>query len=290
MKLCILGGRGMLGHMLYQVLKPAFGDVSLTVRGRVEDSPEVIERFGRRAVIANVDAMFPADCAKVLRGLRPDILLNCIGVLKPLPGGEDPITSIAVNGLFPHYLARAAQEWGGRVVHFSTDCVFSGARGNYREDDLPDANDLYGRSKLIGEPSGKGVLTLRTSIIGPELAHKRSLLEWFMSEARHRHAVKGFRNAVFSGLTTLRLAQIVQRTIQDFPELAGTYHVAGEAISKYDLLCALREAHDLEVAITADDQVVIDRTLNATRFERATGMARPAWAEMIAEMAEGVAA
>ena len=279
----------MLGHKMYEVLNQAFDDVSLTVQGSAEENAEVVGRFGRSPVIAGFDAMHPAHCINLLRELRPNIVVNCIGVVKQRAMSEDQTRMVNVNGLFPHHLASAVAEWNGRVVHFSTDCVFSGLKGNYNENDLPDAVDLYGRSKLIGEPHGSHVLTLRTSMIGPELAHKTSLFEWFLHETQGGRAVKGYRRAIFSGLTTLRLAQITAQLIRDFPELSGLFHVAGEAISKYDLLCKLREAYDLDVQIIPDDEVVIDRSLDSSRFERATGTARPLWKEMIREMVEGVA-
>jgi dTDP-4-dehydrorhamnose reductase len=291
MKICILGGRGMLGHKMYEVLSQAFDEVSLTIQGSAAQNAEVLARFGRNPVIAEFDAMHPEHCAEQLRELQPEVVVNCIGVVKQRAESADPIKMITVNGLFPHYLASAAAEWNGRVIHFSTDCVFSGRKGNYTENDLSDVSndDLYGRSKLIGEPHGKNVLTLRTSMIGPEIAHKKSFLEWFLQEARDGRAVKGYRRVVFSGLTTLRLAQITIRLIRDFSGLSGLYHVAGEAISKHNLLLKLREAYDLDVQISADDEFVIDRSLDSSCFERATRMERPIWKEMIAEMAEGVA-
>ncbi len=175
------------------------------------------------------------------------------------------------------------ESWKARLIHISTDCVFSGKRGKYREEDLPDAADLYGRSKLLGEITGGRALTLRTSMIGHELAGRHSLLEWFL--AQQGKAVAGYRHAIFSGLTTRRLAELIATLIADFPDLCGLYHVAGEAISKFELLSLVRGCFGLDIEIVPEDDFVIDRSLDSTRFVQATGIARPQWAEMIAQLA-----
>jgi dTDP-4-dehydrorhamnose reductase len=285
MKICVLGGGGMLGHKMYEEIRRTHNDVWLSVHGTAGDNPAVVERFGTDSLITGFDVMEPARCTDRLRELRPDVIVNCIGVLKRHAHTQwDAIRAIAVNGLFPHHLSHAAEEWNGRVIHFSTDCVFRGDKGRYSEDDIPDATDLYGRSKTIGEPHAENTLVVRTSLIGPELAHKHSLLEWFLREARNGREIKGYRRAIFSGLTTLRLALLTGQLIRCFPKLAGVFHVSGETISKYDLLCLLRDAFRLQAAVCPDDSLVINRSLDSSKFRNATGIMPPQWRDMIAEL------
>jgi len=276
MRVLILGAGGMLGHKVWQVLRDRF-DCRAAVRTR---SP--LPLFEDHRVIDGFDAADFEGVTRLITKIRPEVVVNCIGVVKQLAAAHDPIASITLNSLFPHVVARACGEVGARMIHISTDCVFAGRRGDYAEDDLPDATDLYGRSKLLGEvPSPH--LTIRTSIIGRELRTANGLVEWFLS---HRGgSVRGFTKAVFPGVTTTTLANMLATAIEQHPGLHGLYHVAAEAISKYDLLVMLNEAFDAGVAITPDDSVVIDRSLDATRFRSATGLVPPSWPEMIAALA-----
>jgi dTDP-4-dehydrorhamnose reductase len=189
---------------------------------------------------------------------------------------------VAVNALFPHLLARAAGATGTRLIHLSTDCVFSGRKGNYAEEDVPDAQDLYGRSKLVGEVTGAQCLTIRTSMIGREVQGRLALVEWFLSA---ESPVRGFRHATFSGLTTIRLADLIGTVIEEFPSLRGVYQVAAQPIDKHSLLHLIRDAYGRNVDITPDDQVRIDRSLDGRRFREETGITAPPWPAMITEMA-----
>jgi dTDP-4-dehydrorhamnose reductase len=275
MRVLILGAGGMLGHKVWQIFRDRF-DCRAAVRTRLP-----LPLFDDDRVIDGFDAFDFDGVTRLIAKVRPEVVVNCIGVVKQLAAAHDPIASITLNSLFPHVVARACAEVGARMIHSSTDCVFSGRRGNYAEDDVPDAADLYGRSKLLGEVSAPH-LTIRTSIIGHELRTSNGLVEWFLS---HRGgSVRGFTRAVFSGVTTATLAQTLADVIEQHPDLHGLYHVAGEAISKYDLLVMLNEAFDAGVAITPDDSVVIDRSLDATRFRSVTGLVPPAWPEMIAAL------
>jgi dTDP-4-dehydrorhamnose reductase len=218
----------------------------------------------------------------------PDAVINCIGVVKQLAAAHDPIAAITMNSLLPHVLAGACAGVGARMIQISTDCVFAGTRGNYSETDVPDATDLYGRSKLLGEvteiaSSGPAPLTIRTSIIGRELSTANGLVEWFLSN--QGGSVRGFTRAVFSGVTTAVLAETLANVVEHHPALDGLYHVAAKPISKYDLLVMLNETIGGRVAIIPDDSVVIDRSLDAARFQAATGLVPPSWQEMIAALA-----
>jgi dTDP-4-dehydrorhamnose reductase len=276
MRVLILGAGGMLGHKVWQIFRDRF-DCRAAMRMRLP-----LPLFDDDRVIDGFDAGDFDGVTQLIASAQPEIVVNCIGVVKQLAAAHDPIASITLNALFPHVVARACAEVGARMVQISTDCVFLGSRGNYNERDFPDATDLYGRSKLLGEVSVPH-LTIRTSIIGRELRSANGVVEWFLSN--RGGSVRGFTKAVFSGVTTATLANTLADVIEQHPALHGLYHVAGEAITKYDLLVMLNEAFDASVAITPDDSVVIDRTLDATRCRSATGLVPPAWPEMIAALA-----
>ncbi|MGH9556269.1 MAG: dTDP-4-dehydrorhamnose reductase family protein, partial [Terriglobales bacterium] len=214
---------------------------------------------------------------------RPAVVINCIGIIKQLPEAQDPILSLTVNSLFPHRLQQLCRQMDARLLHFSTDCVFSGRRGNYTEDDVSDAEDLYGRTKFLGELDGPGSLTLRTSMIGRELRTRSGLVEWLLHNRRGK--VRGFTRAIFSGLTTLALARIAAGVIERHPQLSGLYNLSSDPISKHDLLLLLREAYGLQVEIEPSPEPAIDRSLNSRRFREAAGFVPQPWPQMVAEMA-----
>jgi dTDP-4-dehydrorhamnose reductase len=232
-------------------------------------------------IVPGVRAEEPRTIARALDETRPDAVVNCIGIVKQAV--DDPEPAIRINALFPHRLAAACRERGARLIHVSTDCVFSGEKGGYVESDLPDPVDTYGRSKLLGEPATPGALTIRTSMIGRELATSHGLLEWFLAQSGG--SVRGFRRAVFSGPTTPVLSRAIADVIERHSELDGLYHLSAEPISKHDLLVKLRDAFALDVEIEPDDSVVIDRSLDSSRFREAAGWQPPTWLEMVAELA-----
>lgn len=283
MRILVLGAAGMLGHQLVRHLA-ADHDVSGTVRALEHGAARELLRGSCDRLLEGVDATDLDSVAAALDDTRPDAVLNCIGVIKQLREAHDPATSIAVNALFPHQVAGLCAPIGARLIHFSTDCVFSGRDGNYVEDDLPDATDLYGRSKLLGEVAGRGCLTLRTSIIGRDLIKDVGLVEWFLGNRGGR--VKGFRNAIYSGFPTVSLAGIVAWLLADHDGLEGVYHVSSPPIDKYDLLVRIRDAMGLDIEIVADDEIEIDRSLNCDRFRAATGFEPPSWDELVAALAE----
>ena len=233
--------------------------------------------------LAGVTADDPASIERALDETRPDVVVNCIGLVKQRPSAADPAALIRINSLLPHTVATACAARGMRLIHVSTDCVFSGRRGGYTEDDLPDPIDLYGRSKLAGEPSGPGVLTLRTSVIGHEDGEAFGLLGWFRAADA---PVRGFTRAVFSGPTAPVLARAIGGLIEHQPALEGTWHVGADPISKHDLLVLIRDAFGLQTAIEADETVVIDRSLDPSRLRDEIGWVAPDWRTMVHELAE----
>lgn len=276
MRVLILGAGGMLGHKVWEVFRERF-DCRAAMRTRLP-----LPLFDDERVIDGFDATNFDAVARLLAKVEPAVVVNCIGVVKQLAAAQDPIASITLNSLFPHVVARACAEAGARMIHISTDCVFAGTRGHYGEDDVPDAADLYGRSKLLGEVAD-GALTIRTSIIGRELRTSNGLVEWFLSN--RGGVVRGFTNAIFSGVTTVTLARILAAVIEQHPGIHGLYHVAGAPLSKYDLLMMLNAAMGVGATIARDDSFVIDRSLDATRFQAATGLQPPEWPELIAALA-----
>ena len=277
----VLGGNGMLGHKLFQVLG---GGRSVVATVRDVDAWVGHPLLGGDdRVIGGVDATAPETVAAAIAQIRPEVVINCIGIVKQRHEASDPVQSIRVNALFPHLLARQCVELGCRLIHVSTDCVFSGRRGGYSENDEPDPVDLYGRTKLLGEVVGPGCVTIRTSMIGRELAGESGLLEWLLSQRGGR--VKGYRHAVFSGLTTVALARVIAALVSDHGGLEGLFHVASEPISKLDLLVRLNEALDLGIDIDPVREPHCDRSLDGSRFVEATGLAVPSWDSMIADLA-----
>jgi dTDP-4-dehydrorhamnose reductase len=280
MRVLILGGSGMLGHKLWQHLAPRH-ETFVTFRTIPSGFPALAPLDAAR-VRTGVTADDFATVSQAIGDVRPDVVVNCIGIIKQDAAAKDPIASVKVNALFPHLVAARCRDVGSRLVHLSTDCVFSGNKGNYSERDNPDPVDLYGRSKLLGEVDGSGHLTIRTSIIGRELNSAHGLLEWFLSRAGTR--IRGYRRAIFSGFTTNALAQVIERVIVEHGALSGVWHVAAQPISKYDLLSLANEIFDTNVAIEPDDAFTCDRSLDGSRFVTATGLVASDWRSMLEEL------
>jgi len=276
-KLLVLGGAGMLGHKMVQALGPIFPETWWTSR-----NDRVISFLPQERWVNGLDVMDWPVVEALLERLRPVWVVNCVGVIKQRAAAASPIPSITVNALLPHRLADATARWGGRVVHFSTDCVFSGRRGHYTESDQSDAEDLYGRSKFLGEVATPNALTLRTSIIGRELANHQSLLDWFLLGGNTK--VRGFRRVWWSGVTTNHLAGLVAEVIQRPEPLSGVYQVSSGRISKYDLLLRIRDAYGLRIEVDPDDGPANDRSLDGSRFAAATGYRCPSWEQLLAEV------
>jgi dTDP-4-dehydrorhamnose reductase len=280
MRLLILGGSGMLGHKLWQMFVSRF-DTYVTMR-RDFGSCKRYGIFTPDRAVDNVSAEDFNSVVQAVDKVRPAVVVNCIGIVKQAEAAKDPLVSIEVNSRFPHRLAQLCCSRDVRLIHISTDCVFSGHKGNYTEDDSSDAEDLYGRTKFLGEVSGEGCLTVRTSMIGRELETSRGLIEWFLGQ--EGKAVNGYKRSVFSGFTTNTLADIIAKIITEHNNLYGIWHVASEPITKFDLLTLVKQIYGLHIAIRPDDAVVVDRSLNADRFRQATGLLPPPWHDMIEQM------
>jgi dTDP-4-dehydrorhamnose reductase len=276
----VLGATGMLGHT---VLRLFAQDPGLTVFGsaRTPSSARLLPAGVRDRIVTGVDVESMDSLAGAFAETRPGLVVNCVGLVKQLSAADDPLVALPINAMFPHRLSRLCAVANARLVHVSTDCVFSGTKGMYTEDDTSDAKDLYGRSKYLGELHQPHAITLRTSIIGHELAGAHGLVEWFLSQTS---AVRGYSRAIFSGLPTVELARVIRDHVLPNPRLHGVYHVAAEPIAKLDLLNLVAKAYDRSIPITPDASVQIDRSLNGERFRAATGYAAPAWPELVRRM------
>lgn len=280
MRVLVLGAGGMMGHMACRLLTDSH-DVVGTIRSEWTDRSAISRFVSRDFCIDGVDVLDVRQVEQVLDTVGPDVVLNCVGIVKQLSAAKDALQSIECNSLLPHRLAVLCSDRGVRLIHLSTDCVFSGHRGMYTEDDIPDPIDLYGRSKLLGETATEEGLTIRTSIVGRQISGSTSFFEWILSSRDQQ--VKGFDRAVYSGVTTMALARIVSRIIDEHPDLSGVWQVASTPITKYELIVRLNELLALGIDVERDVEMECDRSLDGSRFENHTGIVVPSWDQMLAD-------
>lgn len=276
----VLGSTGMLGSAVLRVFSQKAG-ISVFGSARSSSMVQKLPAVLQEKVITGVDAEHPDHLTSLIDRTRPDVIVNCVGLVKQLALANDPLSALPINALLPHRLAKLAHMVGARLVHISTDCVFKGTKGGYVEGDEPDAQDLYGRSKLLGEVDYDNALTLRTSIIGTELDSAHGLVGWFLAQSG---LTRGFRRAVFSGLPTVELANVIWQHVLPRPDLRGLYHVSASPISKYELLKLVARTYGRSTQVVPDDALVIDRSLNSDRFRAATGYEPPPWVELVQRM------
>lgn len=282
MRILILGGSGMLGHRLWIDLQKQH-ETWVTIRGNANEFPDIPE-FPREFIRGNVDALNFDQVTRALASIQPDLVINCIGLIKQMGHlARDPIFSISLNSMLPHRISMICRVAKIRMIHISTDCVFSGKKGNYSEEDQSDAEDIYGRTKYLGEVAYPHCVTLRTSIIGRELKNKLGLVEWFLAQ---KGTINGYKNAIFSGFTTDEISRIIQNHVIPNPKLSGVYQVSSDPISKYDLLELTKKAFKRkDIDILPEEKFFCDRSLNSRRFREFTGYNPPSWKEMIDELA-----
>lgn len=279
-RIVVFGANGMLGHAVLRVMAsdPAHEVIGVV---RSESAARSVSGIAEARVVVGGNVENPDVLVALFESLRPEVVVNGVGLVKQFAQSEDPLVALPINAMLPHRLAKLCALSGARLVHVSTDCVFSGARGGYTEEDVPDAQDLYGRSKLLGEVIEPCAVTLRTSIIGPELGAPHGLVGWFLAQ---EGSCRGFTRAVFSGLPTVELARVIRDAVLPRKDLQGLYHVASAPIAKHDLLHLVARQYGKVIDIVPDDGLVIDRSLCAGRFERATGYVAPPWPELVRRM------
>jgi len=283
MKILILGGNGMLGHQFLAAWQYRH-EVKVTLRNLPSDYASGL--FNSDNSFGGIDVSLSEALEPVLKTYRPDAVVNAIGVTKQRADGSSVIPTIEINALFPHQLARLCARYEARLVHMSTDCIFSGKTGFYDELAVSDAKDLYGRSKFLGEVSQSHVVTLRKSTIGLELAGAHGLVEWFLAQ---HGKIKGFRKAIYSGLISTELAGVIEDILVNQPALSGIWNVASEPLNKYDLLVQLSESLGrTDIEIEPDDNFVCNRSLNGAAFQRQTGYITPSWRMMLDELTDQI--
>jgi dTDP-4-dehydrorhamnose reductase len=279
-KVLVLGATGMLGNAVLRFLAQSDG-IQAHGSARSVSALRLLPAALHDRLVVGVDIENQDQLTALLAKIRPDVVINCIGLVKQLAEADDPLAAIPINALLPHRLARLCDVAGARLIHMSTDCVFAGTKGMYREEDPSDAEDLYGRSKYLGEVDYPHAVTLRTSIIGHELNSAHGLVGWFLAQ---QGGVKGFTHAIFSGLPTVELARVMRDFVIPRPELHGLYHVSAEPINKYELLKLVAQVYGKSIEITPDDKLSIDRSLDSTRFRSLTGYVPPTWPELVRAM------
>ena len=283
-RVLVLGATGMLGHKLVQRLNAHGLPVIGTIRtSAIPDTAAARVALGSAdRILSDIDVLNDSALAGAVDAAQPDVIINAIGVIKQLDASKDPIMSIEINSLLPHRIANLCARRGARLIHLSTDCVFAGRQGPYNEDSPTDAEDLYGRSKLLGEAAGPGCLTIRSSIVGRELRGRSSLIEWFLSQRGGK--ATGYAGALYTGLTTNTMADLMAMLVRSAPDLSGIWHVASAPITKYELLTLVNRHYGLGVELACDRKFAIDRRLDGSRFQARTGYSPPSWDDMIAGM------
>ena len=281
-KVLVLGATGMLGNAVLRLFAQSAG-YEVVGSARSTSALGLLPTELSDRVVCGVDVEHVDSLISLFSKVQPDVVINCIGLVKQLAEADDPLAAIPINSLLPHRLARLCGVAGARLVHISTDCIFSGAKGMYIEDDISDAKDLYGRSKYLGEVDYPHAITLRTSIIGHELSGGHSLVGWFLAQ---QGRVKGFRCAIFSGLPTVELARVIRDHVIPHPELHGVHHVSADPINKFDLLTLISNVYGKKIDIATDDSFILDRSLDSTRFRGATGYQPQQWQELVRLMCE----
>jgi dTDP-4-dehydrorhamnose reductase len=283
MKVCVLGAGGLLGHMLIRVLSGS-NDVFGTTREKPNISSPLAKFLSQEKWIGGVDASIPHSIEKIFETDQFDVAINCIGLIKQRDSIVSDSEMMVINGEFPHHLVQIANSHDTQVIHISTDCVFSGIKGSYLESDTPDPVDVYGKSKLLGELADSKNLTLRTSHIGRELTVKKSFVEWLVSQ-RGGH-VNGYCHAIYSGLTTQALARTISKLLLGNSHLSGLFHVSSQPISKLEIINKLNKLLDLELTVTPDASVQINRSLNSEKFQNATSISPQTWDEMLSDFCQ----
>jgi len=282
-RVLVLGVIGMLGHMLVRVLSQThsiFGTISTSY----DQNKEIDRLLPKSQCIDQLDVtdLFKVDT--VIRNVQPDVVLNCVGLIKHKMDKRRILDAIIVNSVFPHQLAEICTNMGVRLIHFSTDCVFAGTPGVKRLTDVPDAVDVYGSTKRLGEVSYGTSLTLRTSFIGRQIVGDEELIEWALSQ--RGQTISGYQNAIYSGLTTRALSDVVAQVIDQCPELIGLFQVASTPISKFDLLSELNVRLRLGMTINRNTTFECDRTLDGSEFSKTTGIQVPSWESMLSELCD----
>ena len=278
MRICILGAGGMLGHMLVRVLSDDH-DVYGTSKQEWSERAGLARFLEKKRWIGGVDAKDIKTVNNCFAEHQFDVVINCIGVVKQRVHRTTDDEMIEINARFPHKVLDICAALGTRLIHISTDCVFSGIKGDYVETDTPDPVDIYGSSKLAGEIVDAHNLTIRTSHVGRELTNFTSLFEWILKNRGKQ--VVGYSNAIYSGLTTYSLAVVINSMLATGVNIGGLVHVASKSLSKFQLITELNSRLGLGIDIKMDESVVINRSLRASDQLKQFKIEIPSWDQML---------
>ena len=278
MKILILGGDGMIGHKMAQVLSVQNHEIVISIREKKELTLKSISS----KVKVFLNDFIKDSILDFLDKVNPDVIINAIGITIRRGAAENISDTIYLNSLFPHQISSWALAFKKRLIHFSTDCVFSGSEGSYLEDATPNALDYYGKTKGLGEINSKSSLTIRSSMIGPELYNKTELFEWIINNKEKE--INGFSRVMYSGVTTVYMARLLADLIDNHKNLIGIYNIASKPISKFELLHLINDNFDLGLIINDNKTVISNKTLNASKIEKVIGFQPPSWDELIFEL------
>lgn len=284
MRILILGGNGMIGHKMYQIISKKYDDTWVTLRNGL-NTYKYGFIYNRNRVIDNIDLSNFVRIEVELNHLMPDVIINASGIT--IRRGVNAIlsNSIITNSALPHFLNEWVVKHNKRLIHFSTDCVFSGRKGDYFENDFKDAYDNYGLTKSLGEVNNSAnAITLRGSMIGRELENKTELLEWFLLQSFN--TITGYSKVIYSGITTIQMAKIVQTLIESFPYLSGVFNVSSVPISKFMLLTLFENEFKIGSEIISDDSIVSNKNLISNKLYSILNIPIPNWDDMINQLGE----
>ena len=274
MKVLILGADGMIGHKMAQLLNKELGlEIILNSRS----NSKILSQLYPECKIYEYDFL-KDDINNLLDIIEPDLIINAVGITIRR-GVEDIKKASIINSFFPHKIDNWVSKFDKKLIHFSTDCVYSGNKGDYLDNDIPDAEDNYGKSKAIGEVNSKNTLTIRSSMVGREIFNKTELFEWVVSNKNKK--INGFENVVYSGVTTLWMSKTVIKILKEFPDLTGIYNISSESISKFDLICKINNRFGLNIDIESDKSFFSNKSLNSNKFFLKTNLEKPNWDEML---------
>jgi len=277
-KILILGANGMLGHTLFSKLSL---NRDLDVYGTIRNNQSIKWFHNKDKIYTNVYAGDINIFSFILKNLEPEYVINCIGVHRQSDAIKNPIISIKINSLVPHLFAEECEKLGCKFIHFSTDYVFNGKKGMYVEKDIPNPEEIYGKSKLLGEISNKkNSLTIRSSIIGHELGTSLSLVEWFLNQ---KNKVNGHKNFYTTSITTIEMANIIENYVF-YNNLNGIMHISSEPINKFDILTKISNIYNKPIEIIPDENFICNSTLDSSLFKKLTGYSAPSWDIMLNNM------
>lgn len=282
-QILIIGATGMLGHMLVRVLSPSHHVVGTTSSKYDQQSP-LARILSEDNWIDQIDVRNLSTVEEAIRGTKPEVVINCVGVIKQKMESSNIMDAILINSLVPHQLSKICTETNSKLIHFSTDCVFEGTPGIKKVNDVPNATDLYGSTKRLGEIEYPPALTLRTGFVGRQLSGAEGLFEWVRSQ--RGKTIDGFQNAIYSGFTAMALSRIIQQIIEEHDYLSGLHQVAGNHINKFDLITKLNHYLNLDLTIIKNTEFMCDRSMDGTEFTKLTNIPIPSWDDMLAEFAE----